>query len=255
MTRRKRCIPSERERVQLTPRDLLILEAIARCQFLSSLQVARTYFTSHDRALHRLRQLIDARYLNATMLASREPNLLSCTRRALDALVDDGVALGGVRLPSPVRASAVPHLVLTNDLRLYSASLNAAGFGELLEWNVAELGAARGNGLRPDATVAIRLGRTEGTVYAEIDCGHEGADLQDKLNRYGKLLPRPTTELWIVAAGNAKRLDEVARMCRRAQVDRSTRLFAVADINTRPTQPPVPKLFRKFEQQEHEDRG
>ena len=114
---------------------------------------------------------------------------------------------------------------------------------------------AKRHGLRPDATIAIRLGRTEGTVFAEIDCGHEGADLQDKLNRYRKMLPQPSTELRLLTLGNEARLDEVARMCRRAEIDRSTQLFTRSDVVAQPAKPPVPKLFRKFEQQQREENG
>jgi hypothetical protein len=99
VNRRKRCIPAERCVVDLTRRDLLILDDLARCGYLDSSQIAREHFHSHDRALHRLRQLVDARLLNATLVSSRRPNLLSCTRQAFEALTEHGFATMGLRLP------------------------------------------------------------------------------------------------------------------------------------------------------------
>ncbi len=250
MSRRKRCIPAERGPVHLTERDYLLLDAVARCGYLTSAQITREFFKSQDRALHRLRQLVDARYLNATLLASRAPNLLSCTSAALDALRDRDGSLDGIRLPSPIRASAVPHFVLTNDFRLYCAALREAGHGELLRWDAGagvESQNTRAHRLRPDATISVRLGSAVGTAFVEIDCGHEGADLEDKLSRYARLLPVPATQVWIVAAGPVARVLAVARMCRRHQIDRFCRLFTPEDICVRPAKPAAPRLFRLFE--------
>ncbi len=249
MDRRKRCIPAERCLVELTKRDLLILDDVVRCGFLDSVQIAREHFHSQDRALHRMRQLVDARLLNATLLSSRRPNLYSCTRLGLEALADHGFATDRLRLPAPVRSSAVEHLILLNDLRLYCAALAQVGALELLEWNGGRGDDARAagltrQGLAPDAIVFLGGGPRERTIFAEADCGHEGADLEDKLTRYNRVLPRPDTELWLICHGDQARIQTVERMCRRAGVDRSTRLFARADTVSRPPKPLAPKLAR-----------
>lgn len=247
MDRRKRCIPGERCVVEIGPRDVEILDAVARCQFLDSTQIAREFFHSHDRALHRLRQLVDARLLNATLVSSRRPNLYSCTRSGLEALKDHGHAGEGFRLPPPIRASAVAHLALINDVRLYCGVLAQAGHGELLEWNSGRGQDARAagldqRGLVPDAIVALQLANRELTVFVEADCGHETADLEAKLQRYSLLLPGQATELWLACLGDRTRLLAVVRMCQRAGVDRSTRLFTRLDLVVRPAKPPVPML-------------
>jgi hypothetical protein len=229
---------------------LLILDDLARCGYLDSSQIAREHFHSHDRALHRLRQLVDARLLNATLVSSRRPNLLSCTRQAFEALTEHGFATMGLRLPPVVRSSAVEHLLLVNDVRLYCAALATVGY-DLLEWNSgrsqdARTAALKRHGLIPDGIAVIECAAREQTIFVEADCGHETADLEEKLERYAKVLPQPNSELWLVCIGDRSRLRSIARMCAKAGLLRWTRLAERQHVTARPARA-VPLLLQALE--------
>lgn len=252
MARRLRTKPASiRPNVSLTPRCLEVLYCIATLGRVSTEQVAREFFPSVDRARRRLRQLTDARLLDAVLVSSQSSNILTARRETLLALADQGFDVSGLKPATPPRLSAVFHELLVVELRLYCANLQSAGHGELLGWDAGRGESARALGLSqariaPDGILRLRLGSTEGLVVAEADCGFEDAALAEKLERYGLWLPTQTrTELWLVAEGSEARLRRVATLCNQAGISRFTRLLTPQHLKARPTLPPVPRLARQ----------
>lgn len=240
MTRRLRTKPAARPTVLLTERDLDVLVMLAQCKYVSTEQVAREAFPTEDRCRRRLRQLLDCRYISASLVSSRSSNLLSITRDGLVALRDHGVDTTGLQPPHPIRLSAVPHTLLGTDARMYAAGLVVNALGRLIAVEPGKGATAERLGLTaarlaPDFIYFVELRGTEGVAIVELDTGHECAALRDKMVKYKSWLPNQrNTQLWIVADGEEARLREVGRMC--AGIEIRTRLLRPADLRLRPVQ-------------------
>ena len=238
MLRRKRTQPSARCIVQITARDADVMAAVAANNYMSAQQIARDAFPSEDRCRRRLRQLLDARYIAATLVSSQAPNLVSITRDGLAALADRGVDISAWRPPAPIRSSAVPHHLLGVDARMYAAGLIVEGLGRLATWEAGKGETARALGLcaahiAPDFIAFVEIRGQSGVVVGELDCGHEGTALIEKLHKYWRWLPhQQATRLWLIADGDDARVRQVCRMC--AGFEKWVRIMRPADLRRRP---------------------
>lgn len=242
--RRLRTRPSPRSPVVLSDRDARILLALAECSFLTTAQLARDGFSSEDRCRKRLRKLYDARLTNVLMTGSRDSNVIQISRLGLQALRDLGHDISGLSVPAAVRTSALPHILLTNDARLYLANFALEGLGELRAWEsgrgsvAAKIGLAAAR-IAPDAIAITVQNQSEKLLIIESDCGFETSALVDKLKRYAAWKSRPqNAELWIIAAGDAARIRYVQAMCA-SIVPGWTRLFRHEQILMRPAVEPA----------------
>lgn len=252
--RRRRGLPARAPVVELQARDLDVVECILRLGgHLSAELIALQFWGTRDSdpARRRLRKLLDARLLSATLVGSRLPNIYFATRRGFDALVAMRPDLGSLRLPEPVRTVAgLRHAELVSAARLYTSALVDARHGELIRWSGGRSQTANDLGLpaahiAPDGIADLRLGATEGIAFIEADIGTETTVLRQKLDRYAHYLAeRQRMELWIFAAGGSARRAAVEAWCKEANVGKWTRLYAESDVLARPAIRPVPRLSR-----------
>jgi hypothetical protein len=246
MSRRLRTKPAARSTVVLTDRDIDVMLMVAHCKYASTEQVSREAFPSEDRCRRRLRQLLDCRYISATLVSSKAPNLISIARDGLVALRDHGIDTTGLQPPNPVRLSAVSHALLGTDARMYTAGLIVKDLGRLVAVEPGKGSAADKLGLTdariaPDFIYFIELRGVQGVAAVELDSGHEGLALREKLDKYRRWLPQQrNTQLWLIADGDESRLREVARMT--TGIEQWTRLLRPQDLRLRPVQH-TPKEF------------
>ncbi len=263
--RRRRAIPSQVPVIELQARDLDVIECILRLGgHLSADLLALQFWGTResDPARRRLRKLLDAKLLSATLVGSRLPNIYFVTRRGLDALAAERPNLEQLRLPEPVRTVAgLRHAELVSAARLYLSALADARHGQLLCWSGGRSQVANDLGLpaahiAPDGIAELRMGSSEGIALVEADVGTETSALRAKLDRYGRyLVDRKGMQLWIVAAGGPARQATVEQWCKEANVGRHTRLFAEADVLVRPAKAPVARLFKLWAASDPERAG
>jgi hypothetical protein len=182
---RQRTKRTERHRgaspVHLTERDLSILEAIGKMKFLRTKDVARLYFSGKKRANTRLRQLLDAGFLQCFVSALHCDNIYALSLKGRSVLADH-LGKEAALLPAPKglgRGNLSHHFALTEfriDLVLEvhrRTDLELAFF--LPEWKLKHEYGALSIDLIPDALFGLRpAGGTEATVLAlEVDLGTE----------------------------------------------------------------------------------
>lgn len=243
---------SDPVRIVFQPRDYEALGLIGTARYVTTEQITRTFFSSASRARRRIRRWYEAGIVNLHLTDSREPNLVTLTRRGLGELVHHDPDFDGrIHLPGPIRASGVRHHVLLTDARLYVAALverdpTVTNFrwsnpgGEL-----HRILALRDYHIDPDGVARIDR-RDERLVLAvEADAGgHEpGKVWASKYARYAQpLATRLLDELWIaVDEGNGRRTS-LARLARTAGLANRVRVLDRDHVTTRPVTPPPPTV-------------
>jgi hypothetical protein len=156
---------TEARSLRLQERDQWILEALGKCRFLTTKQLARLFFGgSHSATNKRLRQLLDAGLVGVWIRRLDAPNIYSLTPRGAKAIPSEFRHL-------PRGLEQVDHVLLINNIRIeFSLSLNRVD-AELLTWQSDwELRLPRTHFI-PDASVSIQFvnRRTPATLLIEAD--------------------------------------------------------------------------------------
>jgi hypothetical protein len=224
----------------LTQRDRTILTLAGLTRFISTDQLARELFPSIERCRRRIRQLFDRGLITITLAGSRAPNLISLSRRGLAelALLDPATA-HHLRLPGPIRLSAVPHHLAIVDTRLYAAALSRK-FGLTFDrWSGASTARSRElnlGSLHPDAIAEFtKLDGSTLTIAIEVDCGTETTEvLEGKIDRYAELDDTEVGELWFVVAAGRGRVRTIERLLAAKDLAITTRVISREHVLTRP---------------------
>lgn len=242
---RRSCRGVERS-LCLTPRDLAILRLVAACGYVSSDQIARTFFRSADRCRQRLRQLYDARLIEITIWDSRSPNLVSLSRRGRGELAHHDGGESDARLPGTLRLSAIPHHLALIEAKLYMAAL-----GELRRSPLRRFEGGRGKlaqelGLPdlhvvPDALATFELagGGDRAIIAIEVDCRatESKTTVATKVARYAAVARETVLDaLWIAVAAGAERQRTLEGLVAAAGLDEWARVLLLSHMVARPVQ-------------------
>lgn len=247
MTRRRRTVRDSANRLALTDRDREVLRLVGLAGVLSTDQIRRDLFPSIDRARFRLRKLYDVRLLNRFSYTSSKPDAYLLTQRGLRELEADGRAASISLLRRAPSYSGEAHARLLGDVLLYLRALvRSTANAELLAWGrgrnakVWSRSGLKGTGVVPDGMAVVASDGGEATLAIEADCATESVDtLSRKWCAYSAA--SVVDELWVVAAGGARRLDAIQRSLGEFPLVRTrTRLFDAQLVRDRPVrQPPT----------------
>lgn len=226
----------------LSERDLDVLTLVAVAKIITTEQIARDCFPTIDRTRRRLRQLFDAGHLQVTMLDSRRPNLISLTRRGLDAVVSQRPELAGaLSLAGPIRLAGLNRHLAGVDARLFAADLGAQRQAPLVRWgpgSAAELRALGLEALRlePDLVAEFATGSASTWVCVEIDLGATGdRSVATRLAKYATLAGQGRVDaLWWVVAAGADRAAAITDAIARAGLDGWSRVVPLRQLLVRP---------------------
>lgn len=236
-------IPTRQKKVvvQKTERDIQLLTLVGLCKYVSSIQVARTFF-AHNRknSDRRLRKLYHAGLIDLSITGSRLPNLVTLTRPGLALLKkkSPSVATRCSRLTS-IPLSGVEHHLGIVDVRLATAKRCQETPGwQLLRWEngrgdlYRQLGLASYR-LQPDALFEMLRWRSELVCALEVDLKTEPLSvLTDKLDgRYDRALKdRVIDQLWVALKGGVERKYHVQATARRLGIGAQVVVLALADL-------------------------
>jgi hypothetical protein len=226
----------------LTDRDFELLTLTGLCRYVSSEQLARTFFPSPDRCRRRLRALFDARLLSITLLSSTRPNLVSLTRAGLAAVAARSPDIvSRLRLAGPIRMATVEHHLGTVDMRLYAVALSERLAVPLLRWGGPQGELARERGLKqfslePDGLAEFDLASQQAILAQEFDTGAETLTvLRAKLSRYASALQNSRVHGLVIAAkGQDSRLRSIERLVTEAGLGASAAVLAAEVLRQRP---------------------
>ena len=249
---RKRGKRAKTHPVVLTERDKNILTLTGLCRYVSTQQMAQEFFPSQDRCRRRLRQLFDAGYLNITLSASTQPNLISLTRLGLNFLQEETPELvSRIRMPGPIRLTGITHHLLCVDVRLWLAGQGKTFDTHLLRWSnsqgdlTKELELKRYH-LLPDGLAEIQVQGEIKYIAVEADCGTESLGvLANKLGKYKEAFQDSTlSEVWFVVNSGKDRQQSILRLIHKMGLENHTRIMTQAFIQQRPLNP-VPSRVGK----------
>ena len=171
-----------------TDRDLWLLEALAKMQFLTTRQIARLLFNgSQSAANKRLRKLLDSGWVRVWVPSLNRDNIYGLTplgrRLLLEGLVGVDAA---ARCPRQLDGR-IDHLLAVNAVRIALATTVPDSDGELLWWRSDwDLRAHSRQRTIPDGLFAIRWPGLGDYVFAlEVEHGTRAPrSFQAKLLRY-----------------------------------------------------------------------
>ncbi len=182
--------------MQVTPRDVQLLRALARFRLARSRDLVSVAFAGvrRDTALKRLRRLFDAQYLTVRVGDLASDNIYSLGPQARAWIA----AHGGEAREAP-KAPAEHHLAVVGSWVGIARVAHEEGLHLSLlrpEWELREHASAERLDIVPDALVELVVplsgGATMSVRFAlEVDCGTEGLMvLRSKVERYRDLLVR-----------------------------------------------------------------
>ncbi len=239
----------------LTQRDLNILSLTGLVKHLSTVQIAREFFPSVDRARRRIRKLYDNQLLNITLAGSTRSNLVSLSTSGLNLLKTKRPEVAErIRLPKAIRLSSIEHRLACTDTRLYVAAWCRQNNLKLLRWANAGGDVERELGLdeyhlEPDGCFEVETRKGIIHTACEIDCGSEGRRvLLRKLDKYVNAFEdRTLKELWIILTTPGKqRQNTFTQLAKEKNLTRHIRLMTLDTINQRPVKPVVKTLSEVF---------
>jgi hypothetical protein len=232
--------------VALTDRDHDLLTLVGLCRYVSAVQIGREFFPSIDRARRRVRDLFDAGYVSVTLVTSTAPNVISLTRRGLDALRADRAAVAGrAGLAGAIRAGEVQRHLAVVDLRLFAASLADVRSTALARWSNRDGAALDAYGFRrrrlePDGLAEFETPEGVVAVVCELDRPHaDVTSLARRLGRYRAVAEEGRVDaLWLLVTAGPARVAAVRDCVDRAGLGAWVRILTDQDVAARPARLP-----------------
>lgn len=214
----------------LTPRDLDLMDLLARARWLNTSQIRSRFFPEKtaNAVNKRMAKLVAARWLRTVRPGLMAERYYSLTERGRRHAEQTGV--GGLKHTHTTRfPKQLKHFSWINDLRLW---FQRPGLTRVRYEAFWENHPGGGSSLVPDAIATIG---EELRLAIEVDCGTENANtVAQKVARYerdGHTLETSLTAIVVWAPG-WRRIHGIAAACYRAGVGLTTPACWLADIES-----------------------
>jgi hypothetical protein len=189
-----RFVRTTRRHVQVTARDLAIVEAVFEARYLTNRQIGQLFFSAgaFSSCKKRLRYLFDLGYLKKRAAYPNEPDIYFLGLKGKRHIAGLGqYPPHDIDLIAGVAGdkAAAPALMMRHELTLaqlyVNATLECQRYGWKLRWENARMLEMRKLGVQPDAFLQVE-GRKAFLEFTAVLPG--GQELHDKLRGYTPLL-------------------------------------------------------------------